>query len=60
MGSCVMGRRYYGSRFLGASTENFLELCDILDRNTQIDESNHYIAEWHDESHWNHYIHKVC
>lgn len=38
--------KYFGARFLGASTENFLKMCDVLDRNTQIDESNHFIATW--------------
>jgi len=51
--------KYYGARFMGATTENFLEMCDKLDENTQIDESNHFIAAWHDESHYNHYINVV-
>lgn len=51
--------KYFGARFLGATTENFLKMCDMLDRNTQIDESNHFIAAWHDESHYNHYINVV-
>jgi hypothetical protein len=48
--------KYYGARFLGATTTNFLHLCTVLDRNTQIDESNKYIARWHDESHWNWFV----
>ncbi len=51
--------RYYGARFLGATRENFLRMCEVLDVNTQIDESNHFIAAWHDESHWNHYVNMV-
>jgi hypothetical protein len=51
--------RYFGARFLGATTANFMKMCEVLDENTQIDESNHFIAVWHDESHYNHYINVV-
>ena len=42
-----------------ATTENFLKMCEVLDLHTQIDESNHFIAAWHDESHYNYYINMV-
>lgn len=50
---------YYGARLIGASTDNFIRMCDILEQHTRLDELSKFIAMWHDESHYNHYVNVV-
>ena len=47
---------YIGGGFFGATTNNFITLCERLDENITIDEKKNYIAIWHDESHLNRYF----
>jgi hypothetical protein len=50
---------YYAGGFYGATREKYLQMCSILDKNISLDEENDYIAEWHDESHINHFTNIV-
>jgi hypothetical protein len=50
---------YIGGRFYGAEVDKFITLCEKLDENINTDEKNEVIAEWHDESHLNNYVHNV-
>lgn len=52
------GNKYYVcGGFQGGGAQAFLEMCEILKRNVDIDESNGVVAWWHDESHFNWYVH---
>lgn len=53
----VQGKKYtyIGGRLFGATSNKFIELCEILKNNITKDEKNNIIAEWHDESHINNY-----
>jgi len=50
---------YYAGGFFGATRNNFILLCDILDKNIQNDEEKYYISIWHDESHLNYYVNVI-
>ncbi|GMO69590.1 MAG: hypothetical protein Ta2A_17710 [Treponemataceae bacterium] len=50
------GMYYVQGALEGGKTECFLELCSVLKKNIDIDEGNHIVALWHDESHLNRYI----
>jgi len=50
------GKNYFAGGFWGGSRANFLNVCQSLNRNIQIDLDNHIIAVWHDESHLNRYF----
>lgn len=56
MSCALLSGRYFGARMIGATTANFIRMAKVLDRNTRMDEANHFIADWHDESHYNHYV----
>lgn len=42
--------------FWGGSWIEFYKMCEKLNRNIETDKANGVMAEWHDESHMNHYI----
>lgn len=51
-----LGSRYYAGGFQGGAARTYLKACrTIADAITQ-DERHKYIADWHDESHWNSYL----
>ena len=41
----------------GGRSAEFLLACDLLHQNTLQDQQNGIIAIWHDESHWNRFLH---
>ena len=47
---------YYMGGFQGGRTNDYLKACLILSKNIKTDEDNGIVAEYHDESHWNHYL----
>lgn len=47
------GSFYFAGGIVGGNTKNFLDMCDILNKNAKIDLENNIIAKWHDESHLN-------
>jgi len=49
---------YFCGGFQGGSTENFLDACQAITENIDIDARNNIMAIWHDESHWNSYLKK--
>lgn len=51
-----VGNRYYQNCFQGGSSKNFLTMCDVLQKRTEHDLRNNYIALWHDESYMNRYM----
>lgn len=51
-----LGKYYFAGGLNGGKTKQFLEACEILNRNIEIDAKNNIVALWHDESHWNHYL----
>lgn len=48
---------YYAGGFQGGEVNAYMDMVNTLDKNIAEDESNGIIAEWHDESHFNHYMH---
>ena len=50
--------KYYGGFFNGGEARFFLEMAETLAKNTRIDLKNGIIANVHDESHLNCYLHK--
>ena len=51
-----VGKRYYQGCLIGGVSEDFLEMCRVLDKNIKADLRNDFIAIWWDESHLNHYF----
>lgn len=49
-------KEYCQACLLGGEGKAFLEMCEILSNNIDIDDKNGVCALWHDESHFNHYI----
>lgn len=47
--------RYFAGGFQGGS--DYLTICRVLADNIRVDMSKQIIAVWHDESHWNWYLH---
>ena len=47
---------YVGGRLYGASTPDFIELCNVNYKNILIDLKKNYIAIWHDESYINRFF----
>lgn len=50
---------YYQGALFGGKTNEFIELCEMLDNNIEKDLENDIIAIWHDESHLNCYFNTV-
>lgn len=50
------GTRYYAGGFQGGETQRYLSACAAMAEAIEIDEKIGYIADWHDESHWNAYL----
>jgi hypothetical protein len=53
---CTFPRVYVHGAFQGGTTKAYLELCEVLKRNIDMDNANNFIAKWHDESHLNRYV----
>jgi hypothetical protein len=51
-----LGTRYYAGGFQGGAARQYLKACRHIADNITQDERHHYIADWHDESHWNAYL----
>ena len=47
---------YYCGGFQGGKASSFLTACREMKQNIDIDDTNHIMAAWHDESHWNRYL----
>jgi hypothetical protein len=52
------GIYYYQGCLNGGTSEKFIEMCETLKENIDIDLNNKIIAVWHDESHMNWYMDK--
>jgi histo-blood group ABO system transferase len=50
------GSKYYAGGFNGGKPDEFLKMSETIVTNIDIDLKNNIIAEWHDESHMNHYL----
>lgn len=50
------GKHYYAGGFSGGRTEAYIQLCETIKSQVDIDESNNLVAIWHDESHINRYF----
>ena len=50
---------YYQGALFGGRSNEFVEMCEILNDNIEMDLKNGIIAVWHDESHLNHYFNLV-
>jgi hypothetical protein len=50
------GKRYYAGGFQGGRTARYLEACRAMDEAIRQDAKINYVADWHDESHWNAYL----
>ena len=53
------GLAYYAGGFQGGRTADYLEACRHMAEAITEDEKLNYIADWHDESHWNAYLANV-
>lgn len=49
-------REYYTGCFFGGKASSFLAMAEEISKNIDIDNSNNFIAKWHDESHLNRYL----
>jgi len=49
-------KQYVGGSFQGGRTKEYLEMCEVLDRNIDADAARGVLAIWHDESHLNRYV----
>lgn len=49
--------RYFAGGFQGGSVSEFLAMCDTIHEWIEIDRQNGITAIWHDESHYNKYLH---
>ena len=47
---------YFAGGFNGGSSEEFLKMSEVIDKNIDMDLENDLIALWHDESHLNRYL----
>jgi hypothetical protein len=47
---------YYAGGFQGGEVNAYMDAVNVLANNIDEDERNGIIAEYHDESHWNHYL----
>ena len=57
--ACVArGTVYLAGGLMGGRTTAFLDACDTLRANIATDLDRGLLAVWHDESHWNAYIHR--
>jgi len=52
------GRYYYQGCLNGGTSHKFIDMCETLKENIDIDLSNNIVAVWHDESHMNWYMDK--
>lgn len=52
------GPAYVQACFIGATSSKMIEMCEVLSKNIDIDESNGICAVWHDESHFNAFVSK--
>lgn len=50
-----MRKKYYAGGFQGGKTNRYLHMALILASNIQRDQDKGIMAEWHDETHWNHF-----
>ena len=50
-------RHYFAGAFQGGRSTEFLSACELLQQNILKDKQRGIIAVWHDESHWNHFLH---
>ena len=48
--------KYFMGGFNGGTAKGFKHLIDTIAKNTDIDEQNGVMAQWHDESHLNRYL----
>lgn len=51
-----LGAKYYAGGFQGGAARSYLKACRQIADNIAQDERHGFIAEWHDESHWNAYL----
>jgi len=51
-----LGTKYYAGGFQGGAARQYLKACRTIADNIAQDERHGFIAEWHDESHWNAYL----
>ncbi|WP_130804405.1 family 6 glucosyltransferase [Acinetobacter ihumii] len=49
------GKFYFTGALNGGRCQDYLNMCETLNKNTKIDLENNVIALWHDESHLNKY-----
>ena len=47
---------YFAGGVQGGSSKAFLEMCETVKKNIDIDVENDVMAVYHDESHWNRYL----
>lgn len=53
------GKYYFAGGLIGGKTQAFLQMCEQLKTNIDIDNKNNIVAAWHDESHINNYYSKI-
>lgn len=51
-------QNYVAGGVQGGESSYYLKACEELSFNIETDAARGILAEWHDESHWNHYIRK--
>ena len=47
------GKYYFTGALNGGETQAYLQMCEVLNQNTETDLENDIVALWHDESHLN-------